>query len=253
MARLTHSSTRPTGHNGSSLPPHTGGGDDGRRGRDGGDSKPDFMPNYGERLRRARLGLAVAMTPILMLFISFTAAYLVRRGFLTFDLSNNTYVRTWLPVQLPWPWLLANTAVLILSSIAIEFARRDITRQSALAPVKSIPGVSLGDERHFPWLGLTTGLGLVFLAGQLWIWSVLASRGFHLTTGPSSSFVYFLSGMHAIHLAGGALALLFADVATLLHRPVESRRIVVDITAWYWHCMTGLWIYILVLFSFAAQ
>jgi cytochrome c oxidase subunit 3 len=253
MARLTDSSTRTTGYNGSSLPPHTGGGDDGRSGRDGGDSKPDSMPNYGERLRRARLGLAVAMTPIMMLFISFSAAYLIRRGFLTFDLSNNTYVRTWLPVRLPWPWLLANTAVLILSSIAIEFARRDITRQSALAPLQSIPGISLGDERHFPWLALTTALGLVFLAGQLWIWNLLGSRGFHLNTGPSCSFVYFLTGMHAIHLAGGALALVFADVATLLHRSVESRRIVVDITAWYWHFMTGLWIYILVLFSFAAQ
>ncbi|MBZ5547586.1 MAG: hypothetical protein LAO22_06425 [Acidobacteriia bacterium] len=253
MTRLTPISTRPTGHNGSSLPPRTGGGDDGHSGRDGGDSKPDFMPNYGERLRRARLGLAVAMTPILMLFISFTAAYLVRRGFLTFDLSNNAYVRTWLPVRLPWFWLLANSAVLILSSVSIEFARRDITRQSALAPLQSIPGISLGDERHFPWLGVTTVLGCTFLAGQLFLWSQLAARGFHLNTSPSSSFVYFLTGMHALHLAGGALALAFADVATLLHRPIESRRIVVDITAWYWHCMTGLWIYILALFTFAAQ
>ena len=252
MARLTPISTRPPGYSGSSLPPHTGGGGDGRD-RDGGDSKPDFMPNYGERLRRARLGLAVAMTPILMLFISFTAAYLVRRGFLTFDFSNNAYVRTWLPIQLPWAWLLANTAVLVLSSITMELARRDITRQSALAPLQSIPGISLGDERHIPWLGLTTVLGLMFLAGQLMVWNQLASRGFHLNTGPSSSFVYFLSGMHALHLAGGGLALGFADVATLLHRPIESRRIVVDITAWYWHFMTGLWIYILVLFTFAAQ
>ena len=253
MARLTPSPTRPTGHNGASLPPRTGGGDDGRSDRDGGDSRPDLMPNYGERLRRARLGLAVAMTPILMLFISFTAAYLVRRGFLTFDLSNSTYVRTWTLVQLPWSWLLANTAVLIVSSITIELARRDITRQSALAPVKSIPGISLGEERHFPWLGLTTVLGCTFLGGQLFLWRQLSSRGFHLNTGPSSSFVYFLTGMHAIHLAGGGLAVLFADVATLLHRPVESRRIVVDITAWYWHCMTGLWIYIIALFTFAAQ
>jgi len=250
MARLTPTSVRPTGHNGSSLPPHSGGGDDGRS---GGDRQPDFMPNYGERLRRARLGLAVAMTPVLMLFISFTAAYLVRRGFLTFDLSGDGYVRTWLPVRLPWLWLLANTGVLILSSVSIELARRDITRQAALAPVQSIPGISLGDERHLPWLALTTFLGLAFLSGQLWIWRVLESRGFHLTTSPSSSFVYFLTGMHALHLAGGALALGFADVATLLHRPVEFRRIVVDITAWYWHCMTGLWIYILVLFTFAAQ
>lgn len=253
MARLTASPTRTTGYNGSSVPPRTGGGGDGRSGRDGGDSKPDFMPNYGERLRRARLGLAVAMTPILMLFISFTAAYLVRRGFLTFDFSNNTYIRTWVPVQLPWSWMLVNTAVLILSSVTIELARRDITRQSALAPIQSIPGVSLGDEPHLPWLGLTTVLGFGFLAGQLLLWNLLATRGFHLNTGPSSSFVYFLTGMHALHLSGGALALLFVDVATLLHRPVESRRIVVDITAWYWHLMTGIWIYILVLFTFAAQ
>jgi len=45
---------------------------------------------------------------------------------------------------------------------------------------------------------------------------------------------------------------LVANVSGLSQRPVETRRIVVDITSWYWHCMTGLWIYILVLFSFAA-
>jgi len=54
-------------------------------------------------------------------------------------------------------------------------------------------------------------------------------------------------------LAGGILALLYANIAAVLHRPVETRRIVVDITSWYWHCMTALWIYILVLLSFAAQ
>jgi cytochrome c oxidase subunit 3 len=58
--------------------------------------------------------------------------------------------------------------------------------------------------------------------------------------------------MHGLHLAGGVLALLFAEVAAVLHRSIETRRIVVDITSWYWHCMTGLWIYILVLLSFAA-
>jgi len=214
---------------------------------------PDSMPNYGERLRRARLALAAAMTPILMLFVSFTAAYLVRRGFLTFDLTTDRYVHTWLPVLLPWSLLLVNTAVLIASSVTMEFARRDITRQSALDPVRYIPGVSLGEEPNTPWLALTTVLGATFLAGQLFVWSRLGARGFHLSTGPSSSFVYFLTGMHALHLAGGALALLYADLATIVHRPVESRRIVIDIITWYWHCMTGIWIYILALLSFAAQ
>jgi cytochrome c oxidase subunit 3 len=217
------------------------------------DFMPNSMPNYGERLRRARMGLAVAMTPILMLFISFTAAYVIRRGFVSLDVSAAGYIQTWVPVRLPWILLLANTAILIASSITIDMARREVTREAALAPVQSIPGVSLGDERRFPWLALTATLGFAFLGGQLFFWSKLSSSGFHLAGGTSSSFVYILTAMHGLHLAGGVLALLFANVASALHRPVETRRIVVDITSWYWHCMTALWIYILVLFSFAAS
>jgi cytochrome c oxidase subunit 3 len=251
MPRVTPISTRISGHNGASLPPRAGGGDDGRdNGR--GDDMPDSIPNYGERLRRARMGLAVAMTPIFMLFISFTAVYLIRRGFLSLDSSDAGYIQSWVPVRLPWTLLLANTAVLVVSSIAIDLARREITRAAALAPVQSIPGVSLGDERRFPWLGVTTVLGLVFLGGQFFVWSRLSAGGFHLAGGTSSSFVHILTAMHGLHLAGGVLALLFADVAAVLHRPIETRRMVVDITSWYWHCMTGLWIYILVLLSFAA-
>jgi cytochrome c oxidase subunit III len=211
------------------------------------------MPNYGQRLRLARLALAVFLTPILMLFISFTVVYLARRGFVGSELSSITYTQTWIPVRLPWTVLLANTAVLFLSTFTIDLARRAITREAALAPVKSIPGVSLGNERSIPWLGLTTFLGFLFLAGQLFAWKQLSAHGFHLLGGTSSSFIYILTAMHGIHLAGGILALSFANVAAVLGRHVESRRIVVDITAWYWHFMTGLWIYILVLFSFAAQ
>jgi cytochrome c oxidase subunit 3 len=217
------------------------------------DFTPDSIPNYGERLRRARMGLAVAMTPILVLFISFTAVYLIRRGFLGLDLDNATYVRTWVPVRLPWLLLLINTAILIGSSVTLELARRSITREAALAPLRSMPGISLGPEHHVPWLLLTVFLGLGFLGGQLWVWQRLSHAGFHLTGGTSSSFVYILTAMHGLHLAGGLVALLSSNIAGALHRPIEARRIVVDVASWYWHCMTGLWIYILVLLSFAAQ
>ena len=193
------------------------------------------------------------MAPILTLFITFSVAYLIRRGYLSFDPSSSSYGRTWLPVHLPWVTLIVNTSVLMVSSVTMEFARRHITFEAALAPVKSIPGVSLGNERHFPWLAITTLLGMIFLGAQMFLWTQLASKGFHLYSGTSSSFVYFLTGMHALHLAGGTLALLFANAAGWVHRPVESRRIIVDITAWYWHFMAGLWIYIVGLLSFAAQ
>jgi len=114
-------------------------------------------------------------------------------------------------------------------------------------PSHAIPGVSLGDESRIPWLGLTTFLGLVFLGGQLFLWSRLAAHGFHMDSGANSSFVYFLTGLHALHVSGGMLVLLFADVTSILRRPVESRRIMVDVTAWYWHVMTGLWLCIVVM------
>ena len=253
MPRSTPISPRSGGHNGALVPPYTG-GDGSGRGRDGGRHEPDFMPNYGERLRHARLGLAVAMAPILMLFFSFTAVYLARRGFVSPGFGDDSFVRNWVPVKMPWTVLLVNTLTLLASSFTVDRARRAITRQAALAPVQSIPGISLGEERHFPWLGLTTVLGALFLAGQLWAWQTLSSRGFHLHGGTSSSFVYILTAMHGLHLAGGLLALLVADVASWLGRlHIETRRIIVDITSWYWHAMTAVWIYVLLLFSFAAQ
>jgi cytochrome c oxidase subunit 3 len=57
--------------------------------------------------------------------------------------------------------------------------------------------------------------------------------------------------MHALHLVGGVIAMLYAAAITLIDRPVDSRRVVVDVTAWYWHFMAVLWIYIFALLEFA--
>jgi cytochrome c oxidase subunit 3 len=227
---------------GSSLPPVYGGGGNGGRG--------DGFHDYGSRLRRARLGLVVAIAPIVMLFVSFTSAYIVRQGLPTLDEKNHTYVRDWTPVNLPIALLLVNTGLLLLSSIAAELARRQITRQAALVPVRSIPDVALGARKGLPWLGITVVLGGGFLAGQWIAWRVLAESGFYLATSASSSFVYLLTATHAVHLLGGILVLLYAATGSLLHKPVAARRIVVDVTAWYWHFMFLLWVYIFALMWF---
>src|SRR3979411_1324452 len=113
MPRLTNLPRKPAGHGGGVLPPRSGGGGDGHGGGGRPELVPASIPNYGERLRRARMGLIVAMTPILVLFISFTAVYLIRRGFLSLDVTNAVYIRTWIPVRLPWTLLLVNTGILI--------------------------------------------------------------------------------------------------------------------------------------------
>ena len=219
-------------------------------GGDGGENAPGY-PNYGARLRRARLGLICGIATVSMVFISLTSAYVVRQGLPTFDGATNTYVRDWGQVQLPWLLLAINTALLLISSVTMELARRDMKRRVALAPLQSIPGISLDDGKSFPWLGVTVLLGFGFLVGQWMAWGELKARGFFVDTNPDSSFVYLLTAAHAVHLAGGIIALLWAGVTSLLHRPVEGRRIVVDVAAWYWHFMAVLWIYVFALLSFA--
>jgi cytochrome c oxidase subunit 3 len=235
--------TPKTGYGGGGTrPPVPGGG--------GGDRGGNGSPDYGQRLRRTRLGLLVGLIASTMVFVSFTSVYVMRRGLPTLDDRSGGYVHDWLQVNLPTGLLLVNTILLVLSSITVELARRQITRQTALAPLQSIPGVSIGKERNFPWLGATVVLGLGFLVGQWMAWRELGARGFYLATSPSSSMVYLLTATHAIHLTGGLLVLMYAAATALMHRAVEGRRIVVDVTAWYWHFMAFVWIYIFALLEF---
>ena len=210
-------------------------------------------PDYATRLRRARLGLLVVLTPVLMLFVSFTSAYVVRQGLPSLDPRTATLVKDWIPVTLP-KLLLLNTAVLVLSSLFVELARQQSRGQvqAVLAAGEIHPRVSADDGMSMPWLSITLVLGLLFLFGQWTAWKQLAANGFHVDTTPSSSFIYLLTGTHAIHLMGGVLALFVAGMASLLRRSVATRSIVVDVTAWYWHFMAALWIYILCLMEFAS-
>jgi cytochrome c oxidase subunit III len=232
-----------TGRDGGGIvPPSGGGGDDSR----GGDGSPD----YGQKLLRARAGLAFVIAPISAMFVVLTAVYVARQRTMAADPYSHLYSRHWIHVDLPLGQLLLNTVVLLLSSFTMEMARRQLKREVALAPVRAIPGVSLGDEFRMPWLGLTVVLGLGFLAGQFLAWHVLASRGFVMADSTSSSFVYILTAGHAMHLAAGLLVLLYAQAIVFLHKPLELRHIVVDVTAWYWHFMALLWIYVFALLKF---
>jgi cytochrome c oxidase subunit III len=240
----TYSPSTPTNRLGGDVPlPPSGGG--------GGDSTSSSFHDYGARLRRARLGLVCGIATVSMVFISLTSALVVRQGLPTFDGTTNSYVRDWGMVQLPWLLLGINTTLLLISSVSMEFARRQIAQRAALTPLQSMPGILIGEERSFPWLGITVVLGLGFLIGQALAWRELHARGFFVDTNPNSSFVYLLTAAHALHLAGGIVALMWAASASLLHRPIQDRRIVVDVTAWYWHFMAVLWVYVFALLSFA--
>lgn len=212
----------------------------------GGDNGPgDGSFNYGRRLHRARLALLLALTSVSVLFVTLTVIFaLMRHGAGMMDAHGGNLVHEWVPIELPVGLLVLNTLVLLASSITLEMARRGVAREMILAPVRSIPGIALDRELGIPWLGITVALGLLFLFGQWAAWRALQDGGFHMFSGVPSPFFFILTGAHAIHLAGGLAVLFYAGVISLARRRVEHRRIVIEVSAWYWHFMGALWLYI---------
>ncbi len=172
---------------------------------------------------RYRTGMWAALAGILMIFTAFTSAYVVRKG-----LSDD-----WIPTSLP-SLIWFNTLLLMASSLTLERARQVLSDNS----------------RFSRWWLITTVLGAAFLVGQVVVWRQLIGDGVYISSNPSSSFFYVLTGAHAVHLSGGLFALGF-----LLFRNRENpfgslNRIPIDVMAIYWHFMDALWIYLLLLLFF---
>jgi cytochrome c oxidase subunit 3 len=218
-------------------------------GSGGGGGRGDQGPNYGEQLRRYRMGMLVALVSVFSLFLAFTVVFVIRqRG--SWDIHTQSYVHNWIPLTLPFGLLCFNTALIIASSFTLEKSRRQAFERAALAGAAGIPGVRWHDGRSFPWLGTTVALGMAFLAGQYAAWREIMRRGFYIATNPNSSFFYVLTGLHAIHLMAGLGALLYAALVLRWRTTsLPRRRIVLDVTAWYWHSMAGLWIYVFALLT----
>ncbi len=235
--------------------PKLGGGGPGktphRRGYGGGDDgDPDRSRDFHsrkERLRRLRVGMVLCIISVGTLFVCLTLAYVFRQQMGRWDPAIKAYVRDWTAIKLPYLQLWINSTVLLLSSITLELARRRMAKQVEFAELGILPIYS---RRDFPWLGLTVLLGFGFLGGQVLVWDHFRLQGVFEHTNPSGSFFFILTGMHALHLVGGLLALVYAAAGSLLQIRFESQMLAVEATGWYWHFMAGLWLYIFALLHF---
>ena len=218
------------------LPP-TGGYGSGDEGPEG---HPKRRGGPHDRLNRYRTGLALAVASIFILFIALTVAFLLRQAGGKMDSATGKTLHDWRTLALP-PILWFNTLLLLLSSISIEVARRHNFYEAWVME----EWLGLGRPTRaasLPWLSITLILGLGFLAGQYKGWQELIDQGIFSLSNPSGSFFFMLTGAHAVHLMGGIFALIWAGASTFTSKPLESRQIATDITAWYWHAMGFLWI-----------
>jgi cytochrome c oxidase subunit III len=187
-------------------------------GGDGGGSE-----GRGSSRRASFTGLFVLLAASTMVFAAFTSAFVVRRG-----LGDD-----WSSIPKP-PILFVNTAVLLASSIMLDFSRR---------------ALKAGNRSAFNlWWTIATALGILFLAGQALAWRQLKEAGFFVATNPSSSFFYVLTASHAFHLLGGVTALIYVDIQALRLRLGPAKRTAIDVSAIFWHFLDGLWLYLMVLF-----
>jgi len=222
----------------------TGGGGD----NDNWDNRPGRPHRPGQRLIAYRLGLFFALGAVFLFFTGLVSVFSVTQATSRLNAYNHA-LNAWLPIAVP-PILWLNTAVLLLSSLTVEIARRHMFH-----PIDAMEEwFGLGkptSRRALPWLLATLVLGSLFLGGQVLAWRQLMLQGLTFqASGNGGHSFYILTCAHAIHLIAGILSLVAAVVGLVVFRSVEDRQILVDCTAWYWHAMTALWLCLFTLLLF---
>jgi cytochrome c oxidase subunit 3 len=175
----------------------------------------DFPGTGASSVPAATIGLGVFLAVVSSLFALFISAYLMRMQY-----------ADW--VQMPTPKLLwFNTGVLILSSVALQYAQV----------------AARGGRKEGVGDGLIVGglFAFTFVVGQLVAWRQLNAAGFFLAVNAANSFFYLLTGLHGLHLLGGLVALLLTIDKVWRGCELGQVRLSVKLCAVYWHFLLALW------------
>jgi cytochrome c oxidase subunit III len=179
----------------------------------------DFPRTGAVTLPAAKLGLGVFLAVAGSLFALFISAYSMRQG-----------LGDWR--ELPVPKLLwFNTGVLVLSSIALQWAHSAARR----------------DDLEGVIVGLLAGAvsAVVFLVGQLLAWQQLGAAGYFLASNPANTFFYLLTAVHGLHLMGGLAALGRTTAKVWRSAEVSEVRLSVELCTIYWHFLLLVWLVLL--------
>jgi cytochrome c oxidase subunit 3 len=127
--------------------------------------------------------------------------------------------------------VVANTAVLLLSSLTVHFAHHALAK---------------GNRKRFTRLmSITVGLGLVFLAGQAVEYHRFINReGFDWTSGVLGSAFFGLTGLHGAHVAFGTLLLGITVFRGAHGQFDENRDVSLALVSLYWHFVDAVWLFL---------
>src|SRR6476619_880748 len=179
----------------------------------------DFREESTSSLPPAKIGLGVFLAVVGSLFALFISAYSMRMTMVDW--------RT-----LPMPRLLwFNTAVLVLSSVALQWAHVASRRND-------IDGVIVG-------LCAGGASAVIFLVGQLLAWQQLRVAGYFVASNPANSFFYLITAVHGLHLMGGLVALERTTAKVWRGAEMAQVRLSVELCTIYWHFLLLVWLVLL--------
>jgi len=163
------------------------------------------------------------MGSIIMMFAGLTSAYIVKSG-----QANFTEVKT---PQVFW----YSTAAILLSSLTIQMALRSFKQREM--------------DRYRLLMAGTMILGAVFIVLQWNGFMELWNSGIQFKgVAGAGQFLYVIFGLHALHVLGGAIALVVMLVKAFFSKTKTYGSIGVEVMATYWHFVDVLWIYLFVFF-----
>ena len=131
--------------------------------------------------------------------------------------------------RLPEPPLLwVNTAVLILSSVALHLARLAARRGKM--------------ERLQTSLLVGGASAFAFLVGQLVVLAQLSDAGHFVAGNPAVAFFYLLTAAHGVHLLGGMVALGRVVARIWRGAAADQLRLSAELCSTYWHFLLVVWV-----------
>jgi cytochrome c oxidase subunit III len=117
------------------------------------------------------------------------------------------------------------TAILLASSFTMQFGVWAIRR---------------GDTGKLRmWTAITLVLGVLFLMGQLYDYSVL---GFGIADGVFGTTFYTLTGFHGAHVFGGVVGLTIILARATRGQFSRRNHVAVEAVSMYWHFVDVVWI-----------
>jgi cytochrome c oxidase subunit 3 len=168
-----------------------------------------------------------------MFFAGLFAVYFTLRNFSPELWADQT-------AKLNVPYALANTIILVLSSVTCQagvFAaeRLQARRTGSFLNVRRWGVVE--------WFYLTFIMGAIFVVGQVFEYGQLVSEHLAFTSDSYGSVFYFATGFHALHVTGGLLAFLLVLGRVFAVKRFTHREAVTAISvSYYWHFVDVVWI-----------